>query len=55
MPLGGGVLIALCLLAGGVVGARYREPSLGVIVGLGVGVLLAVLFLWWDRSRNRKG
>ncbi len=41
--LGGGIFIALGLLIGVVVGVAMRQPSIGLLAGLGVGIALAGL------------
>ena len=48
--LAGGCLLAASILAGVVVGAVYREPSIGFLVGLGAG--LALLGLVWLIDRR---
>jgi UDP-N-acetylmuramyl pentapeptide phosphotransferase/UDP-N-acetylglucosamine-1-phosphate transferase len=48
-PLAGGILIPLGLLAGLIIGIRQGEPSLGVLLGIGAGLLLALLVWFWDR------
>ena len=45
----GGVLIALGIVIGIVVGAILHEPSIGVLAGFGVGTLLALLVWLLDR------
>jgi uncharacterized membrane protein len=51
-PAGGGVLIALGAIGGAVVGTLYRQPSIGLVAGLAVGLLLAI-FVWLvDRRRG---
>ncbi len=42
-PRGGGIWLALSLLIGGALGGYYHQGSLGVVIGLVVGVTLAVL------------
>ena len=42
MQKGGGIIIALCLLLGAGIGVSVGEPSLGFVIGLGVGALIAV-------------
>ena len=42
-PRGGGVLIALSILVGAIIGIATRQPSLGLVGGLTVGLLLAGL------------
>jgi hypothetical protein len=46
---GGGFILALSILAGAVAGVILRQPSIGLVVGLGVGVVLAVLVWVLDR------
>jgi hypothetical protein len=50
-PRGGGVLIALSILIGAIIGIATRQPSLGVVVGLVVGLLLAGLVALAGRRR----
>lgn len=40
--MGGGIFVALCPLIGVLVGRQYGEPSLGLVIGLGVGAALAI-------------
>lgn len=42
-PRGGGIWLALSLLIGGALGGYYHQGSLGVVIGLAVGVTLALL------------
>lgn len=49
-PVAGGVLLALALLVGATVGSVYRQPSIGLVAGLGVGLLLVALV--WLLSRR---
>ncbi len=51
-PRAGGFLLALSILIGPVIGALFGEPSLGFIVGLGIGLLL-VLLVWIRERANR--
>lgn len=46
---GGGILIALGLLLGAGVGAAMGQPSQGLIIGFGVGVVLAIALVLADR------
>ncbi|MDT7934371.1 MAG: hypothetical protein RQ833_07185 [Sphingomonadaceae bacterium] len=48
---GGGIILTLALLVGAVVGIRMGEPSAGLLIGLGVGGLGALLF---NRVNARK-
>lgn len=43
---GGGVFIAIGVLAGAIVGGFMGQPSAGLLVGLGLGALVA-LAIWW--------
>lgn len=49
---GGGVLIAMALIIGAIVGTIYGEPSIGLVIGLGAGILLAILL--WLRDKRRR-
>ena len=49
-PPAGGVLIAFGAIAGAVIGLIEDQPTLGLLIGLGAGVLAAVA-IWW-RSRR---
>ena len=51
-PMAGGFLIALCVLAGAVTGALKGEPSLGFVIGTGIGVALAAAVWLIDRRRR---
>lgn len=46
---GAGAPLAFLILAGVLIGGLLGQPSIGFLVGLGLGIALAVL-LWW-RSR----
>lgn len=48
-PLAGGFVIALTTLVGAFVGALQRQPSLGLVIGLGAGALLALGIWLLDR------
>jgi hypothetical protein len=50
-PLGGGFLLALSIFAGVIGGGLLGQPSIGLIAGVAVGVLL-LGFVWLlDRRR----
>ncbi len=53
MQKGGGIILAISLLVGAVVGVRLGEGSLGIVIGLGVGLLAVVLLGWLDSRRKR--
>lgn len=50
-PLAGGSLFALSVLAGVVIGTLNLQPSLGFVIGFGVGLLLLILVWLLDRRR----
>jgi hypothetical protein len=47
----GGFLLAACIIGGTVAGAILHQPSIGFLIGLGAGILLALLVWIVDRSR----
>lgn len=47
--MAGGSLLAFSLIVGAVVGTLYGQPSIGFLVGLGVGALLLLLVWLLDR------
>lgn len=51
MPLAGGCLLSICLLAGFPFGLAIGNPMKGILIGLGVGIVLAVA-LWVIDSRR---
>jgi len=46
----GGFVLALSILIGAIAGAAMHQSSIGFLVGLGVGVLLALLIWALDRK-----
>jgi hypothetical protein len=50
--LSGGFLIAASLIVGVIFGAWKGQPSLGFVVGLAVGVVLAVAVWQFDKMRR---
>jgi UDP-N-acetylmuramyl pentapeptide phosphotransferase/UDP-N-acetylglucosamine-1-phosphate transferase len=50
-PRSGGILMALAIVTGAVVGTLKRQPSIGFVAGLAVG--LALLLLVWLSDRRR--
>jgi hypothetical protein len=46
-----GSVLAISIIAGAVGGVIVGQPSIGFLVGLGAGVLLALLFWLNDRRR----
>jgi hypothetical protein len=49
----GGIFLTLALLIGAGVGVRYGEGSLGIVIGLVVGLIAVGLFAWRDSRRRR--
>jgi hypothetical protein len=47
----GGFVLAACIIGGTVAGAILHQPSIGFVIGLGAGILLAILIWVIDRSR----
>jgi UDP-N-acetylmuramyl pentapeptide phosphotransferase/UDP-N-acetylglucosamine-1-phosphate transferase len=52
-PLGGGILIMLCLLIGSGLGMALGQPSAGFVLGLVFGGFAAVALAVWDKRRGR--
>jgi hypothetical protein len=46
-----GSVLAISIIAGAVAGVIVGQPSIGFLVGLGAGVLIALLF--WLNERRR--
>nr|WP_295664000.1 hypothetical protein [Polymorphobacter sp.] len=53
MQKGGGIILAISLLVGAGVGVKLGEGSLGIVIGLGVGLLAVVVLGWLDSRRQR--
>jgi len=49
----GGCFLTLSILAGFVAGLAIRNPMKGVLIGLGMGIALAVIIWLIDRARTR--
>ena len=47
----GGFIIAASIIAGTVAGIIVNQSSIGVLAGVGAGVLLALLFWLFERTR----
>ena len=50
-PAAGGFLIATATTLGTFIGATQRQPSAGLLIGLAIGVALAVIVWLADRRR----
>ena len=48
----GGAIIALTVLAGAVAGSRMGQPSLGVVIGAGAGIMISLALYLYDRRRG---
>ncbi|TKD51746.1 hypothetical protein [Sphingomonas baiyangensis] len=51
-PMAGGALLAVSMLVGTGIGVALRQPSLGFLAGLGVGIALSVAIWLLDRRRG---
>jgi hypothetical protein len=51
-PMAGGFLMGISILTGAVAGAMRGEASLGVLIGAGIGIALALLVWLIDRARR---
>ena len=49
-PRAGGALLAVSILTGAMVGAYMRQPSIGFIAGLCVGLFLLIAVWLFDRN-----
>jgi FtsH-binding integral membrane protein len=52
MQRGGGILVAIGLIAGSVIGVFIGQPSAGLVIGLVVGLVAAGLLTLWDTRRR---
>jgi hypothetical protein len=50
-PRAGGFLLAVSILLGAIIGGLMRQPSIGLLAGAGVGILLLILIWLIDRRR----
>jgi hypothetical protein len=50
-PRSGGILLALAIVTGAVVGTLKLQPSIGFLAGLGAGLVLLALVWLIDRRR----
>lgn len=45
----GGFILAVCILAGAIVGVILGEASAGLLAGAALGTLIALVLWWRDR------
>lgn len=50
-PIAAGGPLAIVIMAGTLIGAVLGQPSLGLVIGLGIGIVIAVLMWLADRRR----
>lgn len=50
--LAGGIFVALGLLVGAIAGIALDQPSAGMVIGFGVGAVIAALVWLFDRKRG---
>ena len=53
MQRGAGFILTLTLLGGAAIGVHYGRGSLGIVIGLAVGVIAVVVLGWRDSRRER--
>lgn len=49
--MAGGALLAISLVAGAVIGTFNRQPTIGFLIGLGIGLLLLLIVFLIERRR----
>ena len=50
-PTGAGAIIALLILGGAIIGGLMGQPSIGLLAGAALGILIALLL--WLRERGK--
>lgn len=50
-PRAAGVFIALGLIIGPIIGIVYHQPTIGLLAGLGLGLVIAIGQWLFDRAR----
>ena len=50
--LAGGIFVALGLLIGAILGVAFDQPSVGLVIGMAIGSLIAVAVWLFDRKRS---
>ena len=51
-PIAAGGPLALAITTGALIGAILGQPSLGVVIGVGVGAVIAITLWLIDRERT---
>jgi len=52
-PLAGGFILCLAVLAGALTGVLLGQPSIGFLIGVGIGLTTAIV-IWLLDSRRRR-
>lgn len=52
-PMAGGFFIAILTLIGAVVGGLQGQPSIGLLAGFAVGVMVAIALWLFDRAKGQ--
>ena len=50
-PSAAGAPLALLTVAGAIIGGMLHQPLLGAVIGVGMGILIAVAVWLWDRKK----
>jgi hypothetical protein len=50
-PTGAGAIIALLIILGAISGGMFGQPSIGLLAGLGLGILIALLLYLRERGK----
>ena len=54
-PMAGGFLLCVALMAGALTGIFLGQPSIGFLVGAGIGLTIALAIWLLDGRRHRRG
>ena len=49
--MAGGAPLALLIVAGVIIGSLMGQPSIGLLVGTAIGIVVALL-IWWAGARK---
>lgn len=49
----GGFILSFAILAGAIIGVKLGQPSIGVLVGTGSGIAIALGLFFYDRAQGR--